>query len=223
MAETPDQAPWWTSKVTLWILGLLLAALSTAGGFAFNRVRSLQVERSALIQERDQLLQVSRTAEARILQAETRLQTASSRYHRLLLATNPITGEPLFDKAGNPIFNTDDGSAEAVEQLQLSLEQVTKENQVLLESVHAKDQALASVKLQTSRPARSPWDFSLGYSAPFVEWLTLPAASLWAGTGYHLDLMGMDVAVRGEAGLSPGTLDRLGETVAGKLQLVLRP
>lgn len=217
------QAPWWTSKVTLWIAGLLLAALSTAGGFLFNRVKSLQVERSVIMAERDQLAQVSRTALVLVQQAETRSKTNESRYRKLLLATNPITGEPLFDKAGNPIFNSDEGSAEAMEQLQANYQSVVQENMELKQSLYSREDQIKELSLQTSRPARSPWDFSLGYSAPFAEWLTLPAATLWAGTGYHLDLMGMDVAVRGEGGLSPGTVDRLGETAAGKLQLVLRP
>lgn len=218
-----DGPAWYENKVTLWILGLLLAAMATAGGFMFNRVKTLKVESRVLVQERDQLVQLSRMAEARIHQAETRSTTTESKYRRLLLATNPITGEPLFDKQGNPIFNTDEGSAEAVETLQATLEQTMLERAQLQKSLSEREQELSLLKKQTSRPARGPWDFGLGYSAPVKEWLSLPVATWWTGAGYHLELMGLDVGVNAQAGLCPGIMDRLGETAQGKVFLSVRP
>lgn len=52
----------------------------------------------------------SETQELARLRTEVKsLRTTASRYKKLTAATNPLTGAPLLDKDGNPVFNTDEG------------------------------------------------------------------------------------------------------------------
>jgi hypothetical protein len=218
-----EATSWWQSKVTLWILGLLLAALSTAGGLLFNRVRTLQVERTEILRTRDEAVALATSSTARVLELESAKKWYETRYRRMTLAKNPLTGEALFDRDGKPLFDIDEGSAEGWEELQRSVESLQTENIQLNQTVQIRDQQLATLRLQTSRPARGLWDFSLGYSAPLPTWFSLPASTLWAGAGYHLELLGLDVAPRAELGFMPGHADRIGEALTGKLQVTARP
>jgi hypothetical protein len=223
VGETESPTSWWQNKVTLWILGLVVAALATAGGLVFNQVRTLQVERSEILRQRDEAVAVATTTTARVLELESSKKWYESRYRRMTLAKNPFTGEALFDRDGKPLFDVDEGSAEGWEELQRSVESLQTQVLQLNQTVEIREQQLATLRLQTSRPSRGPWDFSLAYSAPLPTWFSLPASTLWAGAGYHLELLGLDVAPRAELGFMPGHSDRLGEAVTGKVQVTARP
>jgi hypothetical protein len=220
--KAAETAPWWQSKVTLWILGLLLATLSTAGGLLFNRVRSLQEERSELLSERDSAMAEARSTTAKVLELENHRRSAESRYKNLLLARNPLTGEPLFDRNGNPLYDTYEGSANEMEELHKSVERLQTEVITLQAVVREKDLQVATLRLQTSSPGRSRWDFSVGWQA---SWLTPASGAGTVGLGHHLDLLGLDVAPRLSMGydLAAVALGRPELAWRGGLELVIRP
>lgn len=216
-------APWWQSKVTLYILSALLAIVSTLGGMMFNKVKTLETAKASVTKERDKALEAVKTAESKRTEAEQQARTNASRYRKLALATNPLTGAAIFDKNGNPVFNSDEGSAEATELLQRTVVELQAERQVLREMVSERDKALSLATKQTSRPARSPWDFGLEYAAPFEKWLDVMGATVYLGPGYHFELAGLDVGVDAALGVTPGRVTDDHLPLAGKLGVRLRP
>ncbi len=216
-----EQAPWYQNKVLLWSLGALLALLTSVAGYLGNRVHTLSSTETQLRQERDAAVAVSKTASAQVAKLTERVSTTESKYRKLVLAKNPITGEALFDKEGHPIFDTEDGSSNEVTQLREQLSSTAQAYERLEEKYHMATLALENVKVEVTRPARSAWSYGLGYSAPLSNWLNVqgPSAKVWGGTGYHLPLLGQEAAIMAQIGVPP--LNPSG--TEGKVFLDLRP
>lgn len=222
--KTPAAASWaWLKdpaklKAGLWVLGILLAALGTVSAGLFNRVKTLQETTAAVTLERDRALASSRTTTAKILELERSRKTSESRYKNLLLARNPVTGEPLFDRDGRPLYDTFEGSAEAVEELVRNVERLQVEVVSLQETVRIRDHELVQLRARTSGPARSPWSGHLAYDAPVATWLTPGTAVIRAGAGYRLlQLLGLDISPTASLGYDLG-LQALRVSVGLQLQ-----
>lgn len=215
-----DEKPWYKNWKVITAAVAALLVLGILGALS-NKVKTLETSRTELITERDQLLQVSRTAEARIRSILEEKRTAESRYRNLRAAKNLITGGPMFDQAGQVIFETEEGSASELTNIRQDLEEMRKENELLSDQVSMRQRELAEVRKETSRPAQSAWDFGLGYSAPVASWLNYARGTGWAGTAYHVKLLTLDIGINGHLGWTPAA--RPEDSIAGKLYINFRP
>jgi hypothetical protein len=177
----------------IWIVGLLAAALAAASGLMFNQVSSLKEERAELLRERDAAVALAATTTTKVLELESQRRTAESRHRNLLLARNPLTGEPLFDKQGNPLYDTYEGSESMLEEMHKSVERLQTEILHLQAVVRERDASLTTLSLKTYNPGR----FSYLLDVPVLPTVDLRFVRVGAGVNLGPFMLGADVAPLG--------------------------
>lgn len=194
-----------------WIaVGAIALALITALGALASRV---VVQSSLLSSQELELAEVKKADKEKstqIQQLSQSTKSAESKYKKLTAAVNPITGEPLFDKNGNPLFDSDEGSSNQVEQLFSQINELQIENESLQDSVQRKQSIIAELKEKSSGPGFKSTHIGASWDAPLGGYLDGSQGRLGLGAGPNF-LLGSMMLSPGVAFVFPRGMDFSGD------------
>lgn len=172
----------WEEKKMYVIGAAALMVLTTIGALA-SRVRTYSKQMTAQQVEFSELKQAYKQKEALVTKLEQSTKKSESKYKKLVAAINPLTGEPLFDKDGNPIFNSEDGESSAVEELISQVDSLQRENESLQDSIQRKEFLIRELSEKKSGPSFKAWNGGVRFETPLLSPLDYMAGSWSVGGG----------------------------------------